>query len=945
MMWLMSQKLLVPSDIRARVSAFVAEWRDADGYERGEAQGFVRDLLSAFGVSGRTAAFYEKKAQRSSTGRRGFIDALMPGRAIIEMKSAGESLEKAEAQALDYMDGLSEDEKPDYVITSDFKRFRLLSFLAEPGKSDVLEFSLEDLPKHTDDLLFLAGYSKARFGSAEQEAASIKAAQLMAKLYEHLEKTGYDDHQASIFLIRTLFCLYADDSGLWGEQDLFSRWIEERTSEDGSDLGSQLAVLYQALDRPEEKRYGKNDDLLMAFPHVNGSVFGDDVDIPYFDRASRELLLQAANFNWSSISPAIFGSLFQAVKDKKARRGLGEHYTTETNILKVIRPLFLDELEERFTKAHAKKGELEKLLNHLGSLQFLDPACGCGNFLIIAYRELRALELRIHERLQQIESEGAAQKRDKRLSEMGIQGDGRWERGVQLSLGAEDLVKVKLSQFHGIELEEWPATIARTAMFLVEHQANQDMSRTIGYTAPMLPLQDSARITVGNALRTDWRDVLEPSSSTIVMGNPPFLGHYTRTEEQADDLREVWQRRDIGYLDYVTGWYRKAIDFFGPTPAKFAFVSTNSVTQGEPVAALFEPIFSAGWRIRFAHRTFAWTSEAPGAAAVHCVIIGFDRERTPAPRLFNYVDVKGEASEGRAANINGYLIDGPHVTIERRSRPLAKELPVVQFGSMPNDGGNLLVDRDAFAEVEADPVASKYLRRFVGARELLHDTPRWCLWLENLDPQDPSDSPLLRSRIEAVRDYRLASRRAATSRLASTPALFGERRQPSVPYICIPRHFSELRDYPTVSHFNPDVIAGDANFTAEDSDGLLFGIMSSSMFLAWQRAAGGRIKSDLRFSATVVWNNLPLPSLSEKARAQVITGGVAVLNARSLHPERSLAEHYAPLAMDPALVKAHRTLDAAVDKAFGAKRLCSSERERQQILFERYAELTVAEQS
>lgn len=572
-------------------------------------------------------------------------------------------------------------------------------------------------------------------------------------------------------------------------------------------------------------------------------------------------------------------------------------------------------------------------------------ACGCGNFLIIAYRELRALELRIHQRIQELEDEGANRQRGNRLSKLGIQGDGQRGRGVQLALGAEDLVRVKLAQFHGIELEEWPATIARTAMFLVEHQANQDMNRTIGYAAPMLPLEDSAQITVGNALRTDWTRVLPPMENTIIMGNPPFLGHYTRTSDQAQELRDVWQRQDIGHLDYVTGWYRKALDFYGDVPGRFGFVSTNSITQGEPVSALFNPIFDAGWRIRFAHRTFAWTSEAPGAAAVHCVIVGFDREAKPAPRLFTYTRTKSAPEEIAARSINGYLVDAPRVSVDSRRTPLSDVVPPVQFGSMPNDGGHLLVDRDHHREVAEDPIANGYLRRFVGARELLHDAPRWCLWMEDLDPRDPGRSGLLRSRIEATKDYRSASRRAATTKLADTPALFGERRQPTVPYVCIPRHFSETRTFATVAHFDPDVICGDANFTAEDPSGFLFGIISSSMFMAWQRATGGRIKSDLRFSATVVWNNLPLPKITEKLRTQVIAGGLAVLDARAQHPNRSLAEHYAPLAMDPVLIKAHRKLDAAVDKAFGARRLCSSEQERQRILFERYAELTAGEQA
>src|SRR5690625_435652 len=682
----MKPKPLVLSDIRSRAGSFVAEWRDAEGYERGEAQSFVRDLLQVFGITRSAAAVYEKRAQRASTGQRGYIDALISGTALVEMKSAGEDLIAAEAQALDYMESLTENERPDHIITSDFRRFRLLDLTAEGDEQPVIEFPLDQLPSHVEDLMFLAGYRRTKFGSTEQETASIQAAQLMARLYEHLEKTGYDEYQASIFLVRTLFCLYADDSGLW-ERDLFSRYIEERTSEDGSDLGAQLTTLYQALNRPEERRYGREDDLIMAFPYVNGSVFGEAVDIPYFDRASRELLLQAAYFNWSSISPAIFGSLFQAVKSKKARRELGEHYTTETNILKLIRPLFLDELEDQFTKAHAKKRELEKLLVHLGSLTFLDPACGCGNFLIIAYRELRALELRIHERLQELDP-----------------------RRTQLSLEAESRVHVKLTQFYGLELEEWPATIARTAMFLVEHQANQDVSLTLGYSVPMLPLQDSARIVVGNALRTDWTDLLTPDAGTIVMGNPPFLGHATRTTEQAQELRDVWQRKDIGRLDYVTGWYRKALDFFGEIPGRFAFVSTNSIAQGEPVPALFGPIFGAGWRIRFAHRTFAWTSEAPGAAAVHCVVVGFDRGKGPA-RLFSYPDLRGEAVEAAAQSVNGYLVDGPNVLVEQRRTPLSPGLPDATFGNMPRDGGHLVVEAEEYAEVTADPVAAKYVRR------------------------------------------------------------------------------------------------------------------------------------------------------------------------------------------------------------------------------------------
>lgn len=742
----------------------------------------------------------------------------------------------------------------------------------------------------------------------------------MARLYEHLEKTGYDEHQASVFLIRTLFCLYADDAGLW-ERDLFSRYLEERTSEDGSDLGSQLATLYQALNKPEEKRYAKDDELLQAFPYVNGSVFGEPTDIPYFDRESRELLIQASYFNWSSISPAIFGSLFQAVKDKKARRELGEHYTTETNILKLIRPLFLDELDERFTKAYNKKSELNKLLEHLGELQFLDPACGCGNFLIIAYRELRALELKIHERLQELN-----------------------RGGVQLDLMAEDLVHVRLRQFHGIEIEEWPATIARTAMFLVEHQANQAMNLTLGYSTPMLPLQDTAQITVGNALRLDWRELVHAGPNTLIMSNPPFLGHATRSAEQAQELRDVWERNDIGRLDYVTGWFKKTIDFFRPvTGGRFAFVSTNSIAQGEPVSALFGPIFEQGWRIRFAHQTFAWTSEAPGSAAVHCVITGYDRYEKKRPALYKYPNLKDDPRLETVSNINAYLVDGPGVLVSQRRSPLAPDLTEATFGNMPRDAGGLIVEIDQYSEVLADPIAAKYLRRYVGSRELVRNEDRYCLWLVDLEPTDVQKSPLLRGRLQHVKDFRAASKASSTRAMAETPHLFGQRSQPTKPYVCIPGVVSESRNFFTVAHFDAEVIASNAAFKAEDPDGLLFGVISSSMFITWQRAVGGQLKSDLRFSNTLVWNNLPLPAVEPELREKIIEAGKGVIAARELHPERSLAEHYNPLAMSPALLKAHAALDRAVDKAFGAKKPLHSNEERLALLFERYAEMTGAE--
>ncbi|MFY9262855.1 MAG: class I SAM-dependent DNA methyltransferase [Actinomycetaceae bacterium] len=913
-------------EIRQRCTKLVADWRDEPGDERQQAQSFIRDLLKAFGITETKAALYEKRAKRTSTGRQGYIDALIPGLAVIEMKSRGRDLAVAEAQALDYMDDLDDIEAPTRVITSDFGWIRLLDLKAPQGE-DTIEFPLEELPAHAEDLAFLAGFQTREFGSKEQERVSIRAAQIMGQLYEQLDGTGYSDHEASIFLVRILFALYADDSGMW-ERDLFHEFLEARTREDGTDLGAQLTMLFQIMNQPENKRQSNLDSLLARFPYVNGGIFGEPISIPIFSSKMRELLLDACAFNWAEISPAIFGSLFQSVKSAEARRELGEHYTTETNILKTIEPLFLDELREKFVVHFHDVGQLKKLRDELAKLRVMDPACGCGNFLVVAYRELRRLDLEILQRIEKLEDE-------RRLSGKGA-GD------IASLFFDESDVAVRLSHFAGIEIEEWPARIAQTALYLVDHQANQQIALTLGRPPKSLPLDKVECIHVGNALRMDWQSVIPASPDVIVLGNPPFIGQYGKTAEQTEDMKLVWGDDYNGYLDYVTGWYKKASDYFSYVQSgpQFAFVSTNSISQGQPVPDLFGPLFGAGWRIKFAHQTFAWTSEAPGAAAVHCVIIGFDKRGKRTPTLYTYPDTKGEPVAVPAKNINGYLIDAPNIFVTKRSKPLSETVPPVRKGSQPTDGGNLIVEPDEYAEVSADPVAAKYLRKFVGARELLHAESRWCLWMEDLDPADLAKSSLLKRRIDAVREMRLESKKKATRDLADTPYLFAERRQPNVPYLCIPSVVSETRLFFTADRMPETTITSNLAFTAADEDGFLFGIISSSMFITWQRAVGGRLKSDLRFSNTIVWNNLPLPEVSDKLRAEIIKAGQGVLDARALHPERSLADHYNPLAMARELLKAHRALDRVVDKAFGARQPLETNEQRLELLFKSYLKMT-----
>ena len=890
-------KALSLNEIRSRCAAFAAEWRRHEGYERGEGQEFIRELLSAYGLPRTRAALYERRAQRSSTGGRGFIDALIPGLTVIEMKSAGEDLEKAEEQALDYLDGLSEAEYPRYVISCDFTKFRVLDLAAEDGSTAVTSFTLEELPDNAEVLAFLAGYQVRGFGSQQQEKASIKAAQLMAALYQEVESAGLHDDQVSVFLTRTLFCLYADDAAIW-ERDLFAEFIETRTAEDGSDLGAQMSTLFQAMNTRLSDRSSSLDELIARFPYVNGGVFNDPLPIPSFRKEVREALLVCSAFNWDAISPAIFGSLFQAVKDKEARDELGEHYTTETNILKLIGPLFMDELNQRFSDNFHSKAALKKLISDLGELRIFDPACGCGNFLVVTLRELRALELRILMRLQEL------------------------GENYQRELFAENLVRVKIDHFFGIEIDDWPARIAGLALHLVNHQANKAMELAIAVAPEPLPLIESGHITVGNALQMDWKSIVEPTGELYLLGNPPFMGDHSRSAEQLAELRAVWNLKSLSRMDYVTGWYKKAIDYFGRIPGRFAFVSTNSITQGDQTHRVFGPIFEAGWRIRFAHRTFAWTSEAPNAAVVHCVIVGFDRggSGTPAPVMYTYATPRGPATSSPAKNINGYLLDGPDFLVPKRGQPLSPSLPEVHYGSKPTDGGFLIVRADQHSSAAADPHLSPYLRPYVGAREMLYSTPRWCLWLEDLDPSHLRASAELRRRLKGVEQARLASDAESTREWADRPRLFRQIGfQSDQQFVGIPEVSSETRHYLPIAELEPGTIISNKVYGADDPDGFLFSIASSSMLITWMKAVGGRMKSDPSFSSTIMWNNFPLPEVTAAKRTPICAAGKAVIEARALYSDRTLAELYDPQNMPTELLRAHAQLDRAVDAVFGLK--------------------------
>lgn len=926
-----------------RWTATITDWRASGetATEKKYAQSFWADLLDCFGIIAARQRLFEREASRASTGKHGWIDFFMPGVAIGEAKSLDVDLTAAAGQIDDYLAGgtISQAEFPRYAILTNFETLQIHKLDRD---APAVIFNVADIEAHYDDLLFLIGADT--LSRKEEEAASITAAELMADLYvavlgdeEADEPVGDDPNvpaspededereaTTSILMTRLLFLLYGDDAGLW-ETDLFYRWVDQETT--AASLGPQLSQLFELLNTPVSRRPKHLPDLLARFPYVNGSIFETDIGMEYFTPDTRDALLAACRFRWTSISVSVFGAMFQLVKSKEARRAAGEHYTSEENILKTLGPLFLDDYQYRADRLIRNKSsrlkDFDALMEEMAANIYVDPAAGSGNFLNLAYARLREIETAL-----------IVEKRT-RFTTTG---------GSAMTLFIEAEQKLSIDQFHGFEIGWWPAKIAETSMFLVDHQANRKLAKAIGEAPDRLPITITAHIHTGNALRLNWSDTLPmPKGKTFIFGNPPFIGQKEKTEEQTADMKYVWGKDYDGYLDYVTGWHKKAIDFYRDRPGEFAFVTTNSITQGQPVPALFGPIFQSGWTIRFAHRTFEWDSQAPGQAAVHCVIVGFTKDKTTKPRLWDYPNVKKEPVEQQVVQgINAYLIDGPNVLVTKRSnrRRLSPELPDIDSGSTAYDWGNLTVELDDIDEVTTDPIAAKYVRLYLGGDELINKEERWCLWLEDAEPSDIKASPILRNRVEAVREKRSGSKRKATFEAATTPHLFGEDRQPRVPYLGIPQTFAEGRLYFTAARLDAEVIANKKLFTAPDEDGFLLGIISSAMFMVWQKAVGGRLKSDPSFSSTIVWNNFPLPTLSSSQREKIINAGSKVLDARALHPERSLADHYNPLAMTPELLGAHRALDKAVDAAFGAPRLLKREKERLEVLFDRYAEMT-----
>ena len=906
------------NEVRVRAAAFAKEHAKSS-YEKGETQTFYNEFFEIFGVARKRVAVYEKQVNKLDNSK-GFIDLFWPGHLVVEQKSAGKDLAKAQAQALDYCGGLKPSEHPRYILLCDFQNFELYDL----QDREEWKFSLKELPDYVEAFAFILGRQKRTF--LDQPDVNIEASELMGAAHDALERSGYKGHQLEQFLVRLLFCLFADDTGIFEPRGIFEDWLRERTSEDGYGMGGQITELFQVLDTPEADRPKTLDEDLAQFPYVNGDLFKEPLKVPSFNSEMRQALIAASQFKWEAVSPAIFGSLFQSVMDKDERRKLGAHYTSEKNILKAISSTFLDDLRSEFERIRGLKRNKDKELRgfqkKLGSITVFDPACGCGNFLIIAYRELRLLELEV---LRELKKSG------------------------QLDLDAASLSVVDVDQFYGIEFEEFPARIAETAMWMMDHIMNTRLGMEFGQVFVRIPLKKSPHISCANALEVDWKELVAPAQCRYIVGNPPFVGHQYRSPAQQADMRRIWGRSgQVNRLDYVTCWFKKAVDYAAENKQiRIAFVATNSITQGEQASILWSPLFASGATIFFAHRTFQWNSEARGTAAVHVVIVGLSLTPPSTRAIYDYSSPRGEPHVSPVSQINGYLIDAPHYALPRRGKPQNGLLPMHK-GSQPTDGArlknpaggyltfsNLILDEDQRRLLlKEEPKAKAWLRPYVGGDELLSGDWRWCLWLKDISPADLKGSKPIAERLERVRTGRLKSATASVRAFAKYPTLFTQDRQPDTDYLCVPEVSSENREYVPFAMLPPNVIASNKLQLIPGADLSYFAVLSSAMHMAWMRTVAGRLESRYSYSPAVYYT-FPWPEMKDEQRGNLIKLAQSIIDIRSEFTDSTLSDLYDPDVMPPKLRKAHQALDVAVDRLY-RRATFKSERERVEHLFELY---------
>ena len=892
------------NEIKDRALKFSKEWADTSN-EEADAKSFLDAFFEVFGVPRKKIGTFEHKVKKLNDAD-GYIDLLWKGVILVEMKSKGKNLDKAFIQAKEYAQGLKHHELPKYILVSDFLIFRLY----DTEEQTTNEFTLPEFVNHVNLFGFISGYQKKVY--KEQDPANIKAAELMGKLHDRLEEIGYTGHHLEVYLVRILFLLFAEDTTIFNKQQ-FQDYIEQRSNVDGSDLAARIQELFQVLNTPKENRFKNLDEQLADFPYVNGKLFEEILPSASFDTKMRQALLDCCYIDWSKISPAIFGSMFQSVMNPKERRNLGAHYTSETNILKLIKPLFLDELWKEFESIKDNKNKLPEFHKRISTLKFLDPACGCGNFLVITYRELRLLELEIL-----------------RAS----------YRSGQQVMDVSSIIWLDVDMMCGIEYEEFPARIAEVAMWLIDHQMNMLISNEFGQYFARLPLKKSAKIVHGDALETEWEEVVSKDELSFILGNPPFIGSNIMSQIQRDAIvKEFDNIQGSGVLDYVTGWYIKAAKYILNSKIKVAFVSTNSIVQGEQTSILWGQMLNKyKIKIHFAHRTFKWSNEAKGNAAVYCVIVGFANYDTANKSIFEYEDIKGEAHEIKVKNINPYLIEGKDILIDKKSNPICN-VPQIFKGNQPTDGGFLILSEEEKIEyLLKEPKGKKFIKNLVSGREFLNGINRYCFWIVD-SFNEIRELPILQERIKNCKENRLNSSFADTRKLAERPFQFRDLKNPET-FIVIPATTSENRKYIPFAFLNKDYIPSNSVYIISDANLFHFGVLMSAMHMAWVKSVCGRLESRYRYSKDIVYNNYPWPDNPNDKQVKAIeTAAQKVLDARQQFPNSSLADLYDPLTMPPALIKAHNELDKAVDLAYRPKAF-TSEANRMVFLFELYEKYT-----
>lgn len=894
------------SEQRAAAKAFADRWKDR-GYEKGESQPFWIDLLEhVLGVeNGSSFITFEDQVHLDHTS---FIDGYIPAtKVLIEQKGLGKDMKKPIPQsdgtlltpfqqAKRYITELPVSQHPRWVVTCNFAAFYVYDMETPGGEPEVIE--LANLEKEYYRIGFLVDSGNENL-KREMEI-SIAAGDIVGVLYDALLKRYKDPtnveslRSLNMLCVRLVFCLYAEDAGIFGKHTMFHDYMTKYPAEEWR---GKLIELFRVLDQKPEDRDPYMSERLAAFPYVNGGLFSDEnIEIPNFTDEIRDIVLSKASedFDWREISPTIFGAVFESTLNPETRRSGGMHYTSIENIHKVIDPLFLDDLKAEFEDIKAlkvektRKSRLRDFQNKLASLKFLDPACGSGNFLTETYLSIRRIENDV-------------------LYEIS---------GGQMLLGDDaSPIKVSIQQFYGIEINDFAVTVAKTALWIAESQMLKETEDIVHMNLDFLPLKTNAYIVEGNALRLDWESVVPKAELNYIMGNPPFVGYAVQSKDQKADIQLV--APEIGSnVDYVSLWYFKASELIQGTNIKAAFVSTNSITQGEQVAVIWKPLFDKyGIHIDYAYRTFRWDSEASLKAHVHCVIIGFSTNITRNKKI--YVD--GHAPIF-AENISPYLVDAPVVFIERRSQPLY-DVPAIFRGSQPTDNGNLILTAEEKDElIKNEPLAQKYIRPFMMGKDFIDRTYRYCLWLDGADPMDLKRCPLIMKRVEGVREFRLASKKEATRRKADTPTLFDENHECKTDYVAIPKVSSQNRRYIPMELLPANVIAGDMLFMMPDASAYHFGVLTSNVHMAWMRTVTGRLKSDYRYSNTTVYNNFPWPMPTAEQMTRIEETAHMILDARAKYPNSSLAALYDDLTMPPELRKAHKENDKAVLAAYGFKK-------------------------